>query len=205
MEKLLWCMLLATLLASCNKEDIEKTHENTIKDAQLDAREENLLKAAVGDTLFTYDVSVDEHGGQLEIWLEKYEYGQLSEEKIGGIGSGVFEDSQILATVQQIPDTSKALLKFAVVDESGYSSVESVLELPGNQAYGHSSLLGEVTQLTGDMAIGQVIYSGEGPLGIKSNWGDLVNDPAALASELKGYPVVYLVRCSFKEETAKGK
>lgn len=46
------------ILASCNQEDIEKTHENTIKDAQLDKHEENLLKAAVGETLSSLKVPV---------------------------------------------------------------------------------------------------------------------------------------------------
>lgn len=198
-------MFLVIILASCNQEKVEKIHKNTIKDSKLDAHEENMLKAVAGNILFTYDVSVDELGGKLEVWLEKYEYGQLLDEKIGGMGSDVFKDGQILATIQKIPDSSNALLKLAIVDESGYSSLENIFELPYNSAYGHSSFLGEATPLTGDMAIGQIIYSGEGPLGIKSSWGELVNDPAAVANELKKYPVVYLVRCSFKEETTKEK
>ncbi|MFJ7735080.1 hypothetical protein ACIQ2D_01960 [Lysinibacillus sp. NPDC097287] len=203
MRKVLWCMLLVTVLVACNQEDVEETRENTIRNAQMDAREENLLRAAAGETLFIYDVSVDERGGELEVWLEKYEYGQLSDEKIGGMRTGIFDAGQILFTVREILDTPNALVRMVIVSESGSDSTESLIELPTISRYGKSSLLEDVTPLTDNMAIGQIIYSEEESLIIKSSWGEIGNDPTAIATELKDKPVVYLVRCSFKEGSAK--
>lgn len=54
--------MLAAVLMACSQEEIIKTDENTISDAKLGAREENLLKAAVGEMLFVYDVAVSEQG-----------------------------------------------------------------------------------------------------------------------------------------------
>ncbi|WP_053584206.1 hypothetical protein [Lysinibacillus contaminans] len=198
MKKIFWCILMGILLVACQNEDITKTKGNTIMNAQLTKREENLLKAAAGEIIFTYDVTVDERGGQLDVWLEKYEYGQLSDDSKGGVGTEIFEDRQILVSVRKVPESRNAIVRTSVIGESYIGTGENLIELPDSGASGHSSLLPAVTTLTEDMAIGQIIYA-EDTLSFQTSWGDLNNNPAALVSELKDYPVVYLVRCSFKE------
>lgn len=196
-------MLLVTVLVACNQEDVEETRKNTIENAQMDAREENLLRAAGGETMFIYDVSVDEQGGKLEVWLEKYEYGQLMDEIISSLGTEMFGNGQILVSIQEIPEMSKGIVTIAVTDESGSSSVKNVMEIPGMSSRVTSPFIKETTPLTEDMAIGQIIYSEENPISVKSSWGDLVNDPSSIANELKEHPVVYLMRCSFEEKPTK--
>lgn len=115
----------------------------------------------------------------------------------GGIWTDIFEDTQILVKIEKIPESEQAIMRTAVVNESGFASSTGTIELPKDNASGWGSLVPDETTLTDNMVIGQIIYAEESSF--KTSWVDLNNDPEALVNELKGYPVVYLLRGAFKD------
>ncbi|MEG0737496.1 MAG: hypothetical protein RR441_11540, partial [Longicatena sp.] len=148
------------------------------------------------------DVKVDEQGKSIDIWLEKYEYGQLTSTKRDFIGIEIFEDHQILVKIERIPESNQAIICTAVVNESGGDSSNSTIELPKDVACGWALLVPDATTLTDNMVIGQIIYEEKSKF--ETGWLELNNDLRVLVKELKDYPVVYLLRAAFKDTDGYG-
>ncbi|WP_431027090.1 hypothetical protein [Lysinibacillus sp. LZ02] len=196
MKKLSLYIVFVFLLVACG--DGEAKSNNTISDAALSDREKTLLNAAAGNILFTYDFSI-ESAGALEVWMEKYEYGELTEEQIGGVGTEVNKSGQIIVTLKEVPQSKETIVRVAIVNGGAVSSSEGLMTLPDIGSFGYGSLISnEPIALKGNMAIGQIIYSGESNF-FKTSWAELANNPVAIIKELKDRPVVYLIRTSFKE------
>ena len=198
-RKLLFPLIICgTFLVACTDEEVVKNVGNTIQEAQLSKQEENLLKAANGEFLYIYDYSVNDQGGQLKLWIEKYEYGKLTDLKSGSIGTDLMEDGQLLVTLREIPESQNAIVTMAIVNGSGYTSGEGLLELPKINSSVSGSVVKEEVALSDDMVLGQISYSDENS-SYSANWGELYDKPTDLANELKDFPVVYFIRGSFSE------
>ena len=192
----LWSVLLLLLSACSNR---EADDNNTIAAAELSEREKTLLHATAGNILFIYNLSLESQG-VLDVWVEKYEYGELIEEKIGNVGAAVNENGQILVALIEVPQSKETIVRIAIINDTGYESNEGLIALPDIGAYGYGTLISsEGTTLKKDMAIGQLIYSGESNF-FKTSMENLGNNPVTIIKELKDRPEVYLIRSSFKKE-----
>ena len=185
------------LLGACS--DSESEANNTIAAAKLSEREKTLLHATAGEVLFIYNLSLESQG-VLDVWIEKYEYGELTEEQIGGVEAQVSHKGQIIVALIEVPQSKETILRVAVINGTGYESNEGLLTLPDIGAFGYGTLVSqEGVALKADMVIGQLIYSGESNF-FKTSGEQLGNNPATIIKELKDRPVVYLIRSSFKKK-----
>ena len=197
LKRLALCMFLLLLLSACGNRETEET--NTIAVADLSEREKTLLHATAGQILFIYNLSL-ESGGVLDVWVEKYEYGELLEESIGRVEAAVSKKEQILVGLIEVPQSKQMIVRVAIINEAGYESNGGIITLPDIGAFGYGTLISdEGTSLKKEMAIGQLIYAGESNF-FKTSQENLGNDPAAIIKELKDRPEVYLIRSSFNKE-----
>lgn len=197
LKRLALCTFLLFLLGACSNREAEEN--NTIVVAELSAREKTLLHAAAGNILFIYNLSLESQG-VLNVWVEQYEYGELIEEKIGSVEATVGKTGQILVALIEVPQSKQTIVRVAIINDTGYESNEGTIALPDIGAFGYGALISnEGTTLKKDMAIGQLIYSGESNF-FKTSWENLGNNPVEIIKELKNPPEVYLIRSSFKKE-----
>ena len=119
----LWTVLLLLLSACSNR---EADDNNTIAAAELSEREKILLHATAGNILFIYNLSLESQG-VLDVWVEKYEYGELIEEKIGSVEAAVSKNGQILVALIEVPQSKETIVRVAIINESGYESNEGMI------------------------------------------------------------------------------
>ena len=200
LKRLAVCTFLLFLLGACGNREAEEN--NTIAAAELSEREKTLLHATASNILFIYNLSLESQG-VLDVWMEKYEYGELIEEQIGRVQVAVSKNGQIIVALIEVPQSKETIVRVAIINDTGYESNEGMIALPDIGAFGYGTLISnEGTTLNKDMAIGQLIYSGESNF-FKTSWENLGNNPTTIIKELKDRPEVYLIRSSFKkEETA---
>ena len=196
LKRLALCTFFLFLLGACG--DSEAEENNTIATAELSEREKTLLHATAGNILFIYNLSLESQG-VFDVWVEKYEYGEL-EEKIGSVEAAVSKKGQILVALIEVPQSKQTIVRVAIINDTGYESNEGMIALPDIGAFGYGTLISnEGTTLNKDMAIGQLIYSGESNF-FKTSQENLGNNPIAIIKELKDHSEVYLIRSSFKKE-----
>ena len=197
LKRLALCTFLLFLLGACG--DREAKDNNKIAVAELSEREKTLLHATASNILFIYNLSLESQG-VLNIWMEKYEYGELIAEQIGSVEAAVSEKGQIIVALIEVPQSKQTIVRVAIINDTGYESNEGVIALPDIGAFAYGTLVSnEGTTLNKDMAIGQLIYSGESNF-FKTSWEHLGNNPVDIIKELKDRPEVYLIRSSFKKE-----
>ena len=196
LKRFVLCTFLLLLLSACGNREEET---NTIATADLSENEKTLLHATAGHILFIYNLSLESEG-LLDVWVEKYESGELIEEQIGLVEAAVSKKGQILVTFIEVPQSKQMIVRVSIINEAGYESNGGIITLPDIGAFGYGTLISdEGTALKKDMAIGQLIYAGESNF-FKTSQENLGNSPAAIIKELKDRPEVYLVRSSFKKE-----
>ena len=197
LKRLALCTFFLFLLSACGNSEPEEN--NTIAAAELSEREKTLLHATAGNILFVYNLSLESQG-VFDVWVEKYEYGELIEEKIGSVEAAVSKKGQILVALIEVPQSKQTIVRVAIINDTGYESNEGMIALPDIGAFGYGTLISnEGTTLNKDMAIGQLIYSGESNF-FKTSQESLGNNPVAIIKELKDHSEVYLIRSSFKKE-----
>ena len=197
LKRLVLYTLLLFLLVACSNREAEEN--NTIATANLSEREKTLLHATASNILFIYNVSLKSRG-ILNVWVEKYEYGELVQEHISSVEAAVSETGQIVVALIGVPQTKQTIVRVAVINDTGYEANEGVITLPDIGAFGYGTLISsEGTTLNKDMAIGQLIYSGESNF-FKTSQDNVGNNPVAIIKKLKDQPEVYLIRSAFRQE-----
>ena len=197
LKRLMLCTFILFLLSACSNR--EENENNTIAAAELSEREKTLLHATAGNILFIYNLSLESQG-VLNVWLDKYEYGELIEEKISSVEAAVNENGQILVALIEVPNSKATIVRVAIINDNGYEVNEGVISLPDIGAYGYGTLISsEATKLNKNMAIGQIIYSGESNF-FKTGSEYVGTNQVEIIKALKDRPEVYLIRSSFKKE-----
>ena len=197
LKRLMVCTFILFLLSACGGS--EEDENNIIAAAELSEREKTLLHATAGDILFIYNLSLESQG-VLNVWLDKYEYGELIEEKIGSVEAAVNEEGQILVALIEVPNSKAAIVRVAIINDTGYEANEGLISLPDIGAFGYGTLISsEGTKLNKNMAIGQIIYSGESNF-FQTGSEYVGTNQEEIIKALKDRPEVYLIRSSFKKE-----
>ena len=106
LKRLMVCTFILFLLSACGGS--EEDENNIIAAAELSEREKTLLHATAGNIQFIYNLSLESQG-VLNVWLDKYEYGELIEEKIGSVEAAVNEKGQILVALIEVPNSRQRL------------------------------------------------------------------------------------------------
>ena len=86
-------VLLFVVLSACNSSSNSNT--NTLSVAELTERE-NAILATTADKSFVFDFETDGEYKEVSVWLEKYEAGELVDDRLSEITTNINENGSII-------------------------------------------------------------------------------------------------------------
>jgi len=187
--------LLLFILSAC-----EGNNSNTISVAELTDRENAILSSSSGGS-FVFDFNIDKEYEEVTVWIEKYELGNLVEDKISDLTMQVEGDGSIIFTtsktnyIQEQPTFNIAISsKGGVSSESAFDPNLNGLDLDDMSSV-WAPFQRENTFIEGEVVLGSICYSKDGIM--NSLTADFYQDVDGHINELEKYDVVYLLKADF--------
>jgi hypothetical protein len=187
------------LLVACDNPN--SITESTIRTSELTEREQALLTAAASQS-FVYDFSVDKEYKNINIWVDKYEFGKLVTDHPNGVTMGLDEHKGmiIFTTNRVIGHEDQLAFRIGVHSDQSTAVGEFTETMPNDyeknlvSGWGHN-ISGEES-LIPNMVLGSMNYSSsDGNVTLFHN--ELQLDQEKLQEELKEYNVSFLFRVNF--------
>lgn len=180
--------LLLLSLSACNE-------ENTLAGAELSEREQVLI-SSVSDQSFVFDFQTGEEYKQITIWVDKYEFGELVDEKISEMTTDIEHNGTIIFTNSPIPDEqNETIFTIIVSSDKGSSSSRVVQKLKSTEqsTWGSNQMKNIPLEETATLA--SISYAnGHGMSSLSS---DFYTDLDKHLNEIKEYDVVYVLKSKF--------
>ncbi|WP_391121477.1 hypothetical protein [Psychrobacillus sp. L3] len=187
--------LLIICLGACKKE-IQST--NTLSEAKLTDKEKFLL-SSTSDKSFVFDYKVDKKYKQISLWVDKYEFGKLVEEKrnnmltkIEGNGTIIFSNSTTIA------DQEESIFNISVQSNGGFSGNSTKQKIPIGMSSTWGSNPSEYIPIADNMVLASICYSNG--QGMRSLSKDFYSDLDNRLNEIKDYDVVWILKADFLEK-----
>ena len=189
--------LVTFILSGCINLDAQV---DKIEVAELTERE-NAIISNFADEHLAFDYSVDEKYEEITVWIEKYEFGQLVDDKVGELSSSIHETGSIIfSSVEDHNERDQKTFALQILQENGTTSMTNIID----SSFEYKDMmkvwggLPESTVLDHEeMVIGTIGYS-KGEFGISSFTNTFYEDFEAHQDQLKDYDVAYLLKISFK-------
>lgn len=196
MKRLLFAMILATSLAlifsAC---DDSVDTNNTISEAELTDRESAILSATT-DKSFVFDFNIDSTYNELSVWVEKYELGELVDDKIAHLTTNVKDNGQIIfSLLESYDDENLSMFNVSIVDEGGTSRGSYLDEILEGASSTWGSNQAENIAIEGEIVLANITFSED--TGMSSLSTDFFSDVENHLDEIKDYDVVYLLKSEF--------
>lgn len=188
--------LIAFTLSACNN---NKVKSNTIMKAELTDREEAIL-AFTSNQSFIFDFSSEKYN-EVSVWIEKYEFGNLVNEQIGYISTGIADTGSIILTANESNTTPNQIFFNIGINSDGITNSSSTTDtISNNSNEGVMTVwgsIGEEMEITNEeMALGSIYFSwGDGST--SSLTSSFYKDVEVRLNEIENYDVVYLLRSKF--------
>jgi hypothetical protein len=116
--------LVALSLGGCNDTD-KKEQENTISKAMLTEREQVIL-SATSDNAFVYDFNIDSEYKEANVWVEKYEFGKLVDDKVSFLSTTINNDGLIIFDISRVnEERNETFFNISISDNGNMSKVSS--------------------------------------------------------------------------------
>lgn len=190
--------LIGSLVACSNHQSNPQT--NSILATDLSARETTILSTVTSES-FVFDFNNSDYQ-EVEVWIEKYEDGELVDDQLGYMTAQIGEKGSIvLASPKTSNHEKQQSFLIGTGDENGTSSasvVDDNLQDADLSLMVSSSLTEEKTLDEGEIVLANIAYSNN-EFGISSISNQFFEDPEGNMDELKEYEVVYLYKVAFVE------
>ncbi|QNO13844.1 hypothetical protein HYG86_03220 [Alkalicella caledoniensis] len=192
MRKIFTVLLVTILMLSlvgCSRKG--KT-TNVISQAELNAKEELFL--SVGTTsYFVFDFKLDDEFKWIDIWVERYEFGEKIDTFIG-MGSTLGNEGVFIFAI----DESEGINNWTIVlqDEGGKSTTKASDKLVIDETKGFSKMWGvnnNIKIADNDITLASISYKNDGRE-MFSFTGDFYENPEANKQQMVNYDIVYLLR-----------
>lgn len=190
-------VISALLVFNFSACDNKKT--NTISVGVLTERETAIL-STTSDKSFVFDFNIDSEYKKASVWIEKYELGELVNDKLSymvtqveGNGSIIFVMSKMIKNQKQRMFNIGISSKDSLSSISGYDQISDDLE---NKSSVWGSFPGENISLDGQVILASICYSND-RTGISSLSNGFYSNADGQMNELKNYDVVYLLKVEF--------
>ncbi|MBD8033337.1 MULTISPECIES: hypothetical protein [Solibacillus] len=175
------------------------SNKNTISVAELTDRENAILSSSA-DQSFVYDFNTDKEYKEVTIWIEKYESGNLIEDKIGELSTQVEGDGSIIFTTSKNSISKQPTFNMAVGGKEGVSSI-SAYDANSKDLDDMSSVWGSFrgdnTSIEDEVVLGSICYSNDGRMNSLS--AEFYQDVNGHINEIEKYDVVYLLKANFNK------
>lgn len=190
-------IIFATLLmlVACENNS-DPTKESTIGTADLTKREQAILTTTAGKS-FVYDFSVDNDYKNVNIFVERYEFGKRVSENPNGVTMSLDDEKKgtiIFSANSLVEHEEQLLFRIGVHTDSTSVVGESVETLPDDKEKelmsGWGSNISDKQSITPNMILGSISY--------KSDGGNFTSFDNEFSEELlKEYDVVFLLKVNF--------
>ncbi|MFJ7933823.1 hypothetical protein [Sporosarcina sp. NPDC096371] len=197
MKKLFLFVALSVLvLSACANND---SQSNTISTVELTERE-NAILTITSDKSFVFDFDIDSEYKELSVWVEKYEFGKLVDDKINSIITPVETSGSIVfATSKWDGSVKHQAFNIGISSNGSTGSSSNLIEnLTGldkmSSVWG--DFLEENKSIEGELVLASICYSSDDS-GMSSLSNDFYNDVEGHMGELDKYDVVYLLKAEF--------
>lgn len=193
-------MFLCVLTLSACKSNNSKA--NIISAVDLTEREDTII-STISNHSFVFDYTVDTAYKEVALWVDKYELGELTEEKLGHMTTQIDKDSgtMILATPRAGDEKNQQTYYIGVGEQDMTSSViftDGERSDTENFATVFGQLTGEKSISNGENVLATIAYS-DNEFGTSSVSNDFYQDPKSHIDELNKYNIVYLFKAEFRK------
>lgn len=190
--------LLLFLLSACSNNDSKST---IISAGKLTERE-NAILSTVSDKSFVFDFKIDSEYKVVSAWIEKYEFGEMVQDKISPMTTPVEGDGSIIFATSKIGDNQKKQLTFNIgISSNGSTGSISGFDTTSFDLDSMSSVWGSFQEenklIEGEVVLASICYVSDGHM--RSLTTDFYNDVDGHLHELENYDVVYLLKAEFKK------
>lgn len=188
------------LLVACDNSQSITENKSTIGPSELTEREQALLTTAASQS-FVYDFSVDKEFKNVNIWVDKYEFGKRVTDHPNGVTVELdeHEGTIIFSTNRVIGHEDQLAFRIGVHSDQSTAVGEYTETMPKDyeknlvSGWGHN-ISGEES-LIPNMVLGSINYSSDG--NVTSFHNQLQLDSEMFHEELKEYDVSFLFRVNF--------
>lgn len=189
-------MLAFTLSACANN----NTEANIIVRAELTDRE-NAILSTTSNQEFVFDFHIESEYKEAAVWIEKYEFGKLVDERIGYLTTEIENNGSIILTMDDLNASENQIFFNIGINSNGVtgsSTISEIISTKGRDS--RSSLGGSITdkmEITNDaMVLASIVFAWD-----KSSMSSFPNefyiDAERGNSELENHEVVYLLKSAF--------
>lgn len=200
--------LVLTLIACDDSEDqsnapteysdetLAEVSENTLVEADLTNRERAILSATT-DQSFLFDFNVDPSYKELSVWVEKFEFGKLVDEKIAHLTTDIEEGGQILfSTLGSYPPKNQVLFNASIIDNKNMSAIKNFEEEIEDYSGIWGSNQAKNIPITDEIVLASILYTAN-DTSMSSPSADFYSDEEIRIEKMKDYEVVYLMKGAF--------
>jgi hypothetical protein len=199
MKKLLFITIISVLalaLSACGNSNLKA---NTIAEAKLTEREKGILSTTSNQS-FVFDYNIESEYKKVTIWIEKYEFGKLVDEPIGGMTTEVKDKGSIIFTAFKSNDTQNQTLFNVGLHSNGDTgsyNTSDIISSNGTDgmfiSWGNISEVIEITN--GEVVLASICYSRGSTMASRTS--EFYRDVEGRIHEIKDYDVVYLLKSKF--------
>ena len=189
-------VLLLFVLNACNNSDF---NSNTISVAKLTDRENTIL-STTSDKSFIFDFEIEGEYKEVSVWIEKYEVGELVDDRLSEITTQINESGSIIFSNPKTSNTEKQHTFNIGIGSNG--STESIsgydtntIDLD-NMASVWGSFPEELPLKQDELLLANICYSND-EHGMSSLTTEFYEDLEGNINKLKEYDVAYLLKAEF--------
>lgn len=174
------------------------TESSKVLEADLTGREEAIL-STTAEQSFVFDFHTDEELEELTVSVERYESGELIDDKLIYFSAEIQEEGSIIFTVSGMNSSGNRLFLHSGIGSNNVVSVSrNTTALPGENV---SSVWGinpnEKDPASGEMVLASILYSSDEG-GMSSLPDYFYEDADEHAEELEDYDTAFLLKAEFK-------
>lgn len=195
--------MLAFTLSACWNNNVKS---NTIVNEELTVREEAILSTTSNHS-FVFDFNIESEYKEVAVWIEKYEFGKLIEERMGYLTTEVMDNgygSVIFTIIESNEIENQTLFNIGISSNgvtdsvTGSTTISDVVSTKDTD--GRSGVLGnireEIEVTNEQMVLASIGFAWDESSMVSFSSGFYKDDERRI-SELENYEVAYLLKSKF--------
>lgn len=197
--KSVWMILITGLtaltLAACGQNESDA---NTISISELTEREDAIL-SITSEQSFVFDFNIDDEYKEVAVWIEKYEAGNLVDDRLGYMTTQAEQNGTIIFSFSENDSENNNSFNIGIAVDGAITSM-SGSDSNLTDLENMSSVSGNIPEKkavdNGEVVLASISYSQDED-GIQSLTTDFYEDAAGHMNELEEYEFTYLLKAEF--------
>lgn len=194
--------ILITLTSLLIFSACEESKSNTVKSASLKDREVAIL-STLSDHAFVFDYKIDQGYKALDLWVEKYEFGEIVDESLSELSTSVSEEEGMIlfAKDKEIDQEGEQKYYLGASEDGGSSStffkVEDLKDLEEASTISGQLIENQSIEPDQEITLATIAYA-DHEFGVSSVPDYFYENPDEHEDVLENYALVYVFKAQFK-------